>query len=232
MLPHDTAGQIAALLKKGRMQENCPIEISVPTKTGDVLLRETLSPDELDQVFTLVYQVYVDEMGIVPACELSWNQAEAKQKFDTFDFAPYTRHLVAVHENRVVGCLRLVDEIAGTVPIERNGFSLEGERLRQRQIRECSKLIIQPSYRGTRLCMEFFKLAFLICRTIDNVDTVYLSCEPRLEPLYAVINGVRIGQFENAEFGRLYSIMRIDVANSWSEQLKTKRSCQPEAQLQ
>jgi len=231
-LPSDTAGQIAALLKKGQLQENCSIEISVPTKTGEVLVRETLSPEELDQVFTLVYQVYVHEMGIVPTCRIPSNQAAAKQKFDAFDFAPSTRHLVAVQDNRVVGCLRLVDEIGGTVPIERNGFSLERERLWQRHIRECSKLVIQPNHRGTRLCMEFFKLAFLICQTLDDVDTVYLSCQPRLEPLYAVIGGVRIGQFENGEFDRLYSVMRIDAANSWSEQPKTKRSEQAEVQLQ
>ena len=182
--------------------------------------------DELDEVFALRYRVYVEEMHLLRPEQLPAEQVDSARKWDDFDFADTTRHLVAVHEERVVACVRLVDDLDGCVPLDRNGFSLEPVRRQGQRVREVGKLVVSREFRGLTVCRALFALTWLYCRVIDPVEEIYLSCEARLERLYRELNAQHIGTFWNREFGRTYSVMRIPALDTFAEQCHASYSSQ------
>jgi predicted GNAT family N-acyltransferase len=69
------------------------------------------------------------------------------------------------------------------------------ERARGRYIREPSKLMVDPDYRGTELLMGILRLFFHICRHVDSLNEMYLSCLPQLQTLYRKLGFKQIGEF-------------------------------------
>ncbi len=200
---------VERLLEEWRLRPEVVLRIpSDAPERGDIWIKEAENAYELHQSFKLIYRIYVDETKRLSPDKLLVEQRELKEKWDEFDFHPTTRHLVAMQDSRAIGCIRFVDD---EVPLEADGFSLKEERACGRYIREASKLMVHPDYRGTELLMGILRLSFHICRQVDSVNEMYLWCLPHLIPLYRKLGFKQIGEFDNAEAGTVTYAMRVDI---------------------
>jgi CheY-like chemotaxis protein len=200
---------VEKLLEEWRLRPEVVLRIPSDDPTrGDIWIKEAENAYELHQSFKLIYRVYVEETKRLSPDKLPVEQRELKEKWDEFDFHPTTRHLVAMQDSRAIGCIRFVDD---EVPLEADGFSLKEERACGRYIREASKLMVHPDYRGTELLMGILRLSFHICRQVDSVNEMYLSCLPQLSTLYRKLGFKQIGEFAHTSLDCQYLAMRVDI---------------------
>lgn len=192
--------------------------LSVPHDGGSILVRPMLPGESLLPAFQLTYDIYVRERGLVAPEALPPDQRAMQAKWDRWDDLATTRHFIALHNGRVVGHMRLVDDSPLGLPIEHYGFDLTPERKRGPMLREISKLMIAKPYRGGGIVAAFYWHVFQTCRVQQWLPSVYLSCEPPLAALYRRIGGVEIGQFVNCETKSPFAAMRVDFVESYEKQ--------------
>jgi hypothetical protein len=173
--------------------------------------------ESLEPIFRLVYDVYVEEKGVLRADALSAECRKARAKWDDWDFLPCTRHFVALINGVIIGHTRVVNDSAIGVPLERTGFDLGEERALGRQISEFSKLIIRRQYRGTPILSALLWQVFQQKKVLDGQPYTYFSCEPAFSKVYRRMGGTEMGAFFSNEFKVMYSAMRLVFGSSFNE---------------
>ena len=191
----------------------CPVEIEC--NGARVIVREVVNHQELIAAFRLVYHVYVEELKCVDPSKLTRSCRESKGKWDQWDFRPSTRHIVAVHDGRIVGHVRLLFGKDGPLPLEENGFDISATR----EECEVGKFVVHQEFRGSGILSAFYRQIFGICRDELHLPSIIISSEPHNEALYARIGAVALGSFMNLDIGKTCLLMRIMFASNYDEQL-------------
>jgi N-acyl-L-homoserine lactone synthetase len=122
----------------------------------DVLIRVAESTEDIDQLFRARHRVFAEVDGYVPC------RADGRL-CDRFDAYPSNRNLIAEHEGRIVGGLRITEQSpAGTPPDEFFDF---GPFLEARTTRfgGASKLFLERAYRGSKVTFTLFGVAYAWC---------------------------------------------------------------------
>jgi two-component system chemotaxis response regulator CheY len=175
---------------------------------SQIMIRAAETAYDIDQASKLVYLVYNDLEKRFREGVLTSEQIERKEKWDSADFTedgriiPSTKHFVAMKDGNCIACARLWLE-PGTL----DGFDFgTGDKPTLR----AGKWMVHPDYRNSMLPIDFnvedslhikspiaFPLlmhAFISAKYEYREDKIYLTCLPKLKPLYSKIGFKQVGE--------------------------------------
>ena len=72
-----------------------------------IVFKEVETKYELEQVFRLAYEVYVDELKRVNFNRLTEDKRQKKQMSDEWNFRADTRHVIALKDAKAIGAVRV-----------------------------------------------------------------------------------------------------------------------------
>lgn len=187
-------------------------------RTDGFTFKEVETAQELEMVFRLTYDVYVEELKKCSNSNISAIQKQNKQKWDKYDFRADTRQVIAKKNEMAIGRVRIV---YGDIPLETE-FSipenfmgsktlfgeyeskgilptyLTREKLLNMLNRktEVSKLMMRKEFRSKGLYLGLLRFVY---HFIKNEGDTYISAFKKLEKFYGKMGFRKMGEFTSHE---------------------------------
>ena len=143
------------------------------------------TPDLIDQVFKLRHQVFVEQEGYLQATPNG-------RLIDRFDAYPTTSTFVVIHENRVVGALRLTLDSEVGVPADEY-FDFRDHVPDESYVMSAGLFCVSKEYRGIKLTIGLLLMATYFAAS-KEVTHVFAPINPVIERLVTNMGFKVIGE--------------------------------------
>lgn len=160
------------------------------------------TPDLIEQVFKLRHQVFVEQEGLLQP------MADGRL-IDRFDAYPTTSTFVVIHEDKVVGALRLALDSTEGVPADEY-FDFREHIPQDSYVMHAGFFCVSKEYRGIRLTMGLMLMSTYFAAS-NEVTHVLAPVNPEIKRLIAGIGFKVIGEeFVESHTGATMLPMLLD----------------------
>ncbi|MDM8557122.1 response regulator [Desulfococcaceae bacterium HSG7] len=178
--------------------------------TGDFVFKEVEIKYELEQVFRLAYDIYIDELVVKNLNQLAEDERQKKQMFDDWDFKADTRHFIALKDGEAVGTVRVN---YNDMPMEHyihpdNVFELTLEHQIGITKTEISQLMIRKEFRSADLLSGLFRFVY---HYVNDSEDIYVTNSRKYDSFFLKLGCKKLGEFYFDRLNEYYSVHHFYV---------------------
>jgi len=149
----------------------------------EFIFRQVESPNILEEVYRLRYQVYCKECKFIK--EEDYPEGLERDKYDD-----YSLHFVAEDKDGIIGSARMILDSPLVFPLEEhcNGFlTIDKESLPRKSLAEISRLVISKDYRRRRGDALYYSPEFDDKLSLSSTDSLVTRIRPMAFGIYREI---------------------------------------------
>ena len=170
-----------------------------------VVFKEVETRYELEQVFRLAYDIYVEDFTVKKNNQITRDERQKKQMHDDWDFRADTRHFIALKNGEAIGAVRVN---FNDIPLEHyihpdNDFLLQPEHQTGRTKTEISHLMIKKKFRNANLLLGLFRFVY---HCVKDAEDLYVSNLQQYDTFFAALGGKKLGKFYFDRLNDYYSV--------------------------